>query len=331
MELFRNREVVRLAQAMAAVFIVGVALSYSISPAAVAVVVAASVGFVLLFGVFTWWRYRALARLSGYLAQVRRGDYSLDVRDNVEGELSVLKNEIYKVTVTLKEQAAAQEKKKAYLAQALSDISHQLKTPLTSMFVLTDLLCGENLPPEKRAEFTQRMRAQLERMQWLVTSLLKLSRLDAGTVEFKPRKADANQLLQAACQPLLIPMELKGQRLETCAGEDVRIHCDANWTAEALINIIKNCVEHTPQGGVIRVTASDNPLYAEIVISDNGCGIDPADLPYIFNRFYRGRNAAEDSLGIGLAMARSIVTAQGGSIEVKSDRGGTKFFVRFPK
>lgn len=329
MKLFRNREILRLAKLLALITAAGVAFALIISPSAAFIVAAVALASASAFALFTWWRYRELAKLSAYLARVSNGDYSLDLRDNVEGELSILKSEIYKVTVMLKEQAVALEQEKTALAEALSDISHQLKTPLTSMFVMTDLLYGD-LPPDKRKEFTGRMRSQLERLQWLVTSLLKLSRLEAGTVKFSRRQADAGLLLQAASEPLLVPMELKGQKLERDVKCDA-IYCDHKWTAEALVNIIKNCVEHTPRGGGIRLASRENPLYWEITVADTGSGIDKADLPYIFNRFYRGKNAAEDSLGIGLAMARSIVTAQGGSIDVRSGKTGTRFTLRFYK
>ncbi len=281
--------------------------------------------------VFTIWRYRQIEHLSEYLKHISNGNYNLDVRDNAEGELSILKNEIYKVTVMLNRQNEALQADKAALQNALSDISHQLKTPLTSMFVMTDLLLEQDLPDQKRLEFTDRIRVQLERLQWLVTSLLKLSRLDAKTVEFKPESILAQQLFEKACGPLLIPLELKNQRL-TIQGQDIKLRCDANWTAEALLNILKNCVEHTPQNGSISISCTQNPLFVQIQIRDSGAGIDPKDLPHIFERFYRGKNAADDSIGIGLAIASAIVQEQGGSIDASNAADvGSCFVIRFPK
>lgn len=310
---------------MLLVGIVGTFVGATMGAAGIIAVVSAV--FVMLFLGFTWWRYRELDRLTQYLTRVVEGDYGLDIRDNAEGELSILKSEIYKVTVMLSEQAAALRREKGNLADALSDISHQLKTPLTSMFVMTDLLCGD-LPEPKRVEFTGKLRKQLERIEWLVTSLLKLSRLDAGTVELRKTAVFTKQLVSAACEPLLIMMELRDQKLVLNCSEFDFV-CDFNWTVEALVNILKNCVEHTPQGGEIRVSCIDYPLYSEIVIEDTGKGIDKADLPYVFNRFYRGKNAGDDSIGIGLAMAKSIVVAQGGSIDVRSSGSGSKFMLRF--
>lgn len=327
--MLRNREVLLIFAAMVLVAVLGVVAGLMVSLFAAGIVGAVSVILILAFLLFTRWRYREVDRLSEYLARVMQGDYSLDIRDNAEGELSILKSEIYKVTVMLTEQAAALRQEKVNMANVLSDISHQLKTPLTSMFVMTDLLCGD-LPDAKRVEFTGMLRSQLERIQWLVTSLLKLSRVDAGTVEFKKDRVLVEDVVAAACEPLLILMEIRGQKL-VVNSLDFTFVCDFNWTVEALVNILKNCVEHTPRGGEIRVSCFDNPLYAEIVVEDTGKGIDTADLPYIFNRFYKGKNAGDDSIGIGLAMTKSIVVSQGGSITVRSSSAGSRFMLRFLK
>ncbi len=281
--------------------------------------------------VFTWWRYKQISRLNAYLKMINSGDYELDVRDYTEGELSILKSELYKVTVMLRQQNETLAQEKTKLAAALSDISHQLKTPLTSMFMMTDLLCDAGLSEEKRIEFTNRMRLQLERLQWLVSSLLKLSKLDAKMVALLPRAVSAKALLEKACAPLLIPAELKEQAI-TIQDNGISLTCDENWTAEAILNILKNCVEHTPQYGEITISCEDNPLFAEIKITDSGPGIDGNDLAHIFNRFYRGKNASDDSVGIGLSMAAAIIKEQGGSVSAKNtEHGGSLFTVRFPK
>lgn len=285
--------------------------------------------FLLIEVLFSRWRYRNISRLSDYLKRVNNGNYDLDIRDQSEGELSILKTEIYKATVTLCSQAEALQQEKAELADAMSDISHQLKTPLTSMMVMTDLLCDPNLPIQKRADFTSRIRAQLERIEWLVTSLLKLAKIDAGTLVFNRQPILISTLIERAVAPILIPMDLRSQTLQI-ENADFSFACDLNWTAEALLNILKNCVEHTPRGGVLTIRCSQNALFTEIVISDNGSGIDPSDLPHIFERFYRGKNAGEDSVGIGLAMAKSMITKQDGSIHVESTPScGTTFTVKF--
>ena len=290
---------------------------------------------ILLIGctlIFTKWRYREIERLSGYLRQISSGDYTLDVRDNYEGELSILKSDIYKVTRKLAEHGSLLENDKAKLTNAISDISHQLKPPLTSMMVMGDLLQDNRLDETKRTEFTRNIQVQLERMEWLVSSLLKLSKIDAGTITFKKEKVLVADLVRRAVEPLVVPMEIKMQSLHVEGDENATFIGDFNWSAEALINIIKNCVEHTGDGGNISVAYSENALFTEISIRDNGKGISKEDLPYIFKRFYKGKNASEDSVGIGLAMAYSIITSQQGDIKVSSEPGVGSFFqIKFYK
>lgn len=283
------------------------------------------------FWLFTAWRYREIKKLSRKLEQICSGDYSLDIRDNREGELSVLKNDIYKVTTRLQEQGTQSEVDKAALADALSDISHQMKTPLTSMMVMTELLGNEALDPQKRREFTSRLRTQLERMEWLLTSLLKLSKIDAGTAVFKEEPVSMAALVERVTEPLFIPMELKEQTLSV-SGAEASFTGDFNWTVEAVTNILKNCMEHTPKGGAIQIEYGDNPLYTFLRIQDNGVGIAREDLPHIFQRFYKGKNASADSVGIGLAMSKSILQKQKGDVTVESTLGkGSVFTIKFYK
>lgn len=329
--MLRNPEFKRLLLLLLMLSALITAAGFMVSDSAGLIGLFSSLLFDALFIVYTWRRYVQISKLSGYLKKINSGDYALDVRDNVEGELSILKSELYKVTVRLREKSDTLAHDKAALQNALSDISHQLKTPLTSMFMMTDLLCDAELPDEKRREFTGRLRAQLERIQWLVSSLLKLSKLDAKTVTFKPAAVTAKSLFEKACAPLLIPIEIKEQSLRVEDG-GVTLRCDENWTAEALLNILKNCVEHTPEGGSLSVTCTTNPIYTQIQIRDSGPGISVKDLPHVFSRFYRGTNASDDSVGIGLAMAAAIVTEQGGSIDAANHpQGGSVFTVRLPK
>jgi len=271
--------------------------------------------------IFTNWRYHEIERLSSYLQQIMGGNYSLDIRDNQEGELSILKNDIYKVTQMLSEQRSHLQKDKIQLTDAISDISHQLKTPLTSMMVMTDLLSNTNLPAVKRIEFTRNVNIQLERIEWLVSSLLKLSKIDAGTAQFKKEQVIVKELIQKALEPVLIPLEIKEISVSINGKDTVAFYGDINWTSEALINILKNCVEHTCEGGKITIFFTENTLFTEIIIADNGKGISKEDLPNIFKRFYKGKNAGPDSIGIGLAMSYKIIKSQNGIIEVESEKG----------
>lgn len=330
--MLRNREVQLLLLVMGFIGLTAVIVSYIFIPSAVVLIIVTTVALVCCVIIFTRWRYLEIKRLSHYLRQISSGDYSLDVRDNHEGELSILKSDIYKVTLMLSEQGELLKKDKIQLTEAISDISHQLKTPLTSMTMMVDLLSDAKLPNEKRKEFTHNISTQLERIDWLVSSLLKISKIDAGTVMFKKDKVIVKELLQKSLDPVLIPMDIKEQTISIKGDETISFRGDLNWTVEALINILKNCVEHTYQGGAIYISFSENALYTEIDIADNGKGIPKEDLPYIFNRFYKGKTASEDSVGIGMAMAHSIITNQNGHIEVTSEQGqGTTFQIKFYK
>lgn len=275
---------------------------------------------------FTSWRYRELMRLSQYLRKIAAGGYALDIRDNREGELSILKNEIFKVTMRLSEQSEYLLRDKERMSEALSDISHQLKTPLTSMGVMLDLLKQPDLPPEKQGQFLAHLQQQLERMEWLITALLKISKLEAGTVLFQPEPVRMQELVQQALQPLEIPIELRELSVQFVGDEQLYLNVDKKWTVEAILNIVKNAVEHTPAGGQITLTMSQNSLYKELVIADSGPGIAKEDLPHLFKRFYRGSHASEASVGIGLAMSYSIMQAQNGNIEASNGAAGGALF-----
>ncbi|MBC8537186.1 sensor histidine kinase [Feifania hominis] len=327
--MVRNRELLFYVLAAAAVAALFTALGSLQSAACALTVLGALLATGVCTAVLLAVRYRRIAALSVYLKQVADGREPIDIRDSREGELSILKSEIYKVTGMLSEQASRLEREKRSQADALADISHQLKTPVTSMMVMTDLLSQGTLDDDKRAEFTRDMRAQLERLRWLITALLKLSRLDAGVVEFERRNVRCGKLIAAAVAPLAIAMELREQTL-CVAGEDVVVCADREWTTEALMNLVKNCVEHTQNGGRIEIACEQNPLFVSITVRDNGEGIAREDLPHLFRRFYRGKNAGADSVGIGLAMAEQILRGQDASLSVKSEVGrGTEFSIKF--
>ena len=328
--MLRNREIRILIIVLTVISASMIAVVYLFPDVAGIAVIIATLLILSTTLIFTRWRYREIEKLSIYLQKISSGDYTLDVRDNYEGELSILKNNIYKVTLMLAEQGELLKQDKIHLTEAISDISHQLKTPLTSMTVMTDLLSDAKLPDEKRVEFTHNISTQLERIEWLVTSLLKLSKIDAGTVTFKRDKISVKNVIEKALDPLRIPIEIKEQNIVVTGEEGVSFVGDLNWTVEALINILKNCVEHTQEGGTIELSFTENILYTELIIKDNGKGIAKEDLPYLFNRFFKGKNANEDSIGIGMAMAHSIVTNQNGHLDVTSEQGrGTIFRIKF--
>ena len=295
-------------------------------------VIALAAGAVLcvIFAIYTKRRYKDIDDLNTYLSKVLSGNDVPDITDQEEGELSILKTNIYKATTTLKFQKELLANDKKMLADAIADISHQLKTPLTSMMVMNDLLEGEE-DASKREEFIRTQSAQLDRMNWLIQNLLKLSKLDAGVIAMNPEEVKSHKLLSDSLKPFLIQMDLKEIKLVEDI-KDFNIRCDINWTTEALQNIIKNCIEHMKAGDTLTVSAEENNLYAGIKIEDTGCGIKKADLPHIFERFYRGENSGTDSVGIGLALSKTIIEMQKGEIRVSSEENvGTTFEIRLYK
>lgn len=290
----------------------------------------------LLISYIVTWIYlykqsNRIKNLSKYMNNILNNNYSLDIREYEEGDLSNLKNDIYKMTVKLKEQSDLSQKDKKYLEEILSDISHQLKTPLTSMYVINDVLISDKkITPEKKQEFLIKNRRELERIEWLVTTLLKMSRLDSGSEQIKTTSISLKTLFKRVLEPLEIPIELKSQNLVLEYDPEIIVNIDLNWTTEAFINILKNAHEHTKENGTIIIRSNDTPIYTEIEIIDNGEGIDPKDLPHIFERFYKGKSNKE-SIGIGLNMAKKVINLEKGDIKATSTKEGTIFNIKFYK
>lgn len=246
-----------------------------------------------------------------------------------EDDLNQLENQVQKLTVRLREQADLLQKDKKYLADSIADISHQIRTPLTAIHLICTSLMDENLSEEDKNSLWE-IKRQLGRMDWLINSLLKIARLDAGTITFQSRTYPLKELADQALLPLEIQMELKNQQIRKEI--DGSFCGDLSWTAEALGNILKNCSEHTPEGGTIRLTGHENALYTEITVRDTGPGIAPEDLPHLFERFYRGKDAKDQSIGIGLALSRMILARQNATLQARnSPKGGAEFIIRFYK
>ena len=290
-------------------------------------------GLVQLFfwTAFTVRRYRRLEELAAEADRLLHGERSLDLRQYEEGELAILANELEKLISRLQEQSQRLQKEKVYLSDSLADISHQLRTPLTSLNLLLARLPGET-DEENRRRLVYEAGQLLERTSWLVEALLKIARIDAGTAVFAQNRVDASGLVQAALEPFGIPMEIRGQEAELKLQEGAVFSGDADWSAEALGNIVKNCLEHAGEGGRLWIRTQENNLYTEFVIEDNVPGIDPEDLPHLFERFYRGKQSFGTGVGIGLALARMIVNAQNGMIKAENrPEGGARFTLRFYK
>ena len=275
-------------------------------------------------------RYQQIAQLSLSLDKVLHGN-AIQIDDQYEGELSILGDEISKMIIKLNEQTELLQKDKVRLTNAIADIFHQMRTPLTSINLSLTVLNDEHLSNDKALYYRRDIKKQLEKLQWLIETLLKMSKIDAKTAIFHRQELLAKDILTKAIEPFAIPMELKEQKcVLNCSNE--KMFVDEQWTMEAFSNLIKNAMEHTPDGGTIQLITSENPLFTEIMIQDNGEGIPEEDIPYMFERFYKGKNAKPESVGIGLAFARMIITAQNGTISVKNNPdGGACFSVRFYK
>lgn len=275
-------------------------------------------------------RHKRISELSESIDKVLHGDNTINFDNCSEGELSILQSELYKMTVCLREQQQMLIADKMYLANSIADISHQIKTPLTSINILVSFLSESNITDERRLSLTTELYDLLTRIDWLIVTLLKISKLDAETIQFKKERISLDELVRKSIAPVLIPMELRGQEL--CINTKGDFCGDIAWTIEAIGNIVKNCMEHTPESGSISVDALETPLYVQIIISDNGDGIDKDDLPHIFDRFYKGKNSNERSFGIGLALSRMIVTGQNGTIKAENKSpNGAVFTIRFYK
>lgn len=291
--------------------------------------------FIVLNIAYIWYQWnqdRKLKELDRYLLTVLAGNYNLDIRDYEDGILSSLKNDVYKMSVLLKEDKERALEQQKYLESVLSDISHQLRTPLTSMYVMNDLLSDGKVRGKQKKEILNKNRAQLERIEWLITTLLKMSQIDAGTVTFKEEKVVTKELIKKALEPINIPIELKKQTVLIVGDKKSTVILDQKWNVEAFVNLLKNAHEHTPVGGMIIIKITDNPLFTEFLIQDNGTGIAKEDLPHIFERFYKGKNSSSESIGIGLNMSKTIIQKENGTIMVDSTEGkGTTFTIRFYK
>ncbi|WP_315972807.1 HAMP domain-containing sensor histidine kinase [Clostridioides difficile] len=276
--------------------------------------------------------YNDLSDMTKYVYYSSEGK-SFDMKNkNQEGQIGLLKTELLKMTTILNEKVELLKTEKIFLNNTISDISHQLKTPMTSLIMLNDLLYND-IPYEVKIDFLNKIKNQLNRMDWLIKSMLKLSKVEAKVINFKKDKVKFSELIHRAMQSMKIPMEIKNQKLTIEGSDNISYIGDIDWSVEALVNIIKNCVEHTPEFGNITITYKENPLFSELIIKDDGEGIHKKDIPHVFKRFYRGRSSSkEDSVGIGLAMSKSIIESQNGDIYVNSEKGkGTEFHIIFHK
>ncbi len=328
MKLLRNKEILLPLALTAGMGVVsaGVCLAFDPRAGLVCLLFAAAACAVIVISERR--RLKKMAQLSDDIDKMLSGTDSIDLSSYSEGEFGILRNELTKLTVKLREQTSELRNDKKLLADSIADISHQIRTPLTAINLL---LAGmsESVDEEKRLGQLSELKKQLFRIDWLVSALLKLARLDADAVVMEQKSTALSALIRSALEPIDIQMELAEQtavvEAEGCA------LCDPSWTAEALTNILKNCSEHMGAGSIF-ITASENPLYSQIIIRDTGSGFDERDLPHLFERFYRGRNSSGSGVGIGLALCRSIIARQNGSVKAENAKeGGACFTIRLYK
>ncbi len=329
--MFRNREFRQFSLLFLVLVVLFSVVGFRLSLATGLLLLVSAAIFGAVFFLFTQKRYQSISRISSQIDLVLHNEERLFIEELDEGELSILQSEIVKMTQRIREQNEALKKEKAHLADSLADVAHQLRTPLTSANLTLSLLENSSEEAERKA-FVRETEELLARMDWLLTALLKISRLDAGVVEFQNEPVEVADLVHTALRPLAIPMELRDLTVQLEVPEGAVIVGDMGWLAEALQNILKNCLESAGEEGEITILCTNNPLFTQLVIQDRGPGFDPVDLPHLFERFYRGKSANATGFGIGLALSKMIIVRQGGSITAKNaPQGGALFTIRFPK
>lgn len=278
-------------------------------------------------------RDKKIKQITNYINQIKNKKYDLNIEENTEDELSNLKNELYKITIMLKEESEISKKDKENLKMSVEDISHQLKTPLTSITIMLDnLKDNPNMEEKTKQKFIFEISKQVEWINWLVISMLKLSKLDANVVQFYDEKINLKKFIGEIIKNLEIPIEVKNQKIIIDGDENVSFIGDYKWQQEAITNIIKNCIEHNANNGTIYINYEENSLFTKITIRDEGEGIPKEDLKHIFERFYKGKNSSENSVGIGLALAKNIIEKNNGMINCKSELDkGTEFVIKYMK
>lgn len=266
------------------------------------------------------------------IEQINKKNYEIQIDSISEDELSILKNEIYKTTIMLKEAAENSSKDKLNLKKSLEDISHQLKTPLTSILVMLDNIIEDSNMEEKiRNDFIVDIKRNVLNINFLVQSLLKLSKFDANTVHFVKQENDLKTIVEESIKNVSTLCDLRNINIKLNIKENSKIICDDKWQIEALTNIIKNAIEHSKNNSNIIINIENNNVYSMIEVIDFGEGIAKKDIKHIFERFYKCKNTKTDSIGIGLALAKTIIEEDKGTISVESNKLETKFIIKYYK
>ena len=292
-----------------------------------------SVLYMAIIFIYLKQRDKKINQITQYINEIKNRKYDLNINENSEDELSNLKNELYKITIMLKEESEISRQDKENIKMSVEDISHQLKTPLTSIMIMLDnLKDNPNMDEDTKQKFIFEISKQVDWINWLVISILKLSRLEADVVKFSNNKIKVKKFIDEIIGNLEIPIEIKNQKISIEGDEDASFIGDYKWQQEAITNIIKNAIEHNKENGKITIKYEENVLFTKITIIDEGQGIAKEDLKHIFERFYKAQNSSDNSVGIGLSLAKNIIEKNNGMINCKSEIGnGTEFIVKYMK
>lgn len=291
-----------------------------------------SISLLIVFMLYERKQDKEIDKITKYLEAINDKNYTLKIDENSEEELSILKNELYKVTVMLRENASNTLKDKIKLKRALEDISHQLKTPLTSILIILDnLIDNPEMDYQTRVEFLLDLKRETTRIQSLIQSILKLSKFDSNTVQFIKQDIYLKQIVDEAIKNTGSLADLKNIKINVEGNKEIKLNCDLLWQIEAITNILKNCIEHSKENTQIDIKYNNNSVYSYITITDYGEGISKEDLPHIFERFYRGKNSSNESIGIGLSLSKTIIESNNGIVSVESNSDKTTFIIKYFK
>ena len=287
-----------------------------------------------LFVGFSLWRHKEVRDLAAQIDEVLHQGRTIDLTNYREGDIAVLANELGKMVARLSLLSESLSKERNALADALADISHQTRTPLTVISLRLPAIEAADDPTERK-RLVRELESMIERVSWLQTTLLKIAKADAQAIHVEKRPVRAQEAVERAIAPLETAFDLRGIDLVRKMDKTASFQGDLLWSAEAIQNIVKNCMEHTPAGGSVTITASENALATIITITDTGAGFDSADLPHLFERFYRGTNVNTpnaEGFGVGLSLAQSLISIQGGTLRAENAAGGgASFQITFPK
>ena len=273
-----------------------------------------------------------LKEITKYIEEINKKNYTLKIDEISEDELSILNNEIYKTTIMLKENAENSLKDKKDLKKSLEDISHQLKTPLTSILIILDnLIDNPDMDNNTKEDFIRDIKREVMNINFLVQTILKISKFESNTIEFIKEKNNVLDIINESLKNVSSLCDLKNIKIEVIKSKNNYLTCDFKWQVEAITNIIKNCIDYSKENSKIIISHEQNKIYTTIKIKDFGKGISKEDLPHIFERFYKGKNYQPDSVGIGLALAKAIIEEDNGNISVNSSTDGTEFTIKYFK